>query len=136
MNCVRWGSLALLASFAVAAGSAPTEAGWWFHKKQCDTCEKQCCCGGRGCEKCEKTPCCFLPPLPPRAGVAEAVAARITTARAVPAPAPAAVAPAASCSGSGASTAALDQRVTNLENGIGDLKTQMLILTEVIKAKN
>lgn len=135
MNCVRWGSLALLASFAVAAGSTPTEAGWWFHKKHCDTCEKQCCCGGRGCEKCEKTPCCFLPPLPPRAGVAEAIPGRITTARAVAAPATPAAVPAASCSGSNADTVELNRRVTNLENGIGDLKNQMLILTEIVKNK-
>lgn len=136
MNCVRWGSLALLATTVVAAGGTPTEAGWWFHKKPCDTCEKQCCCGGRGCEKCEKTPCCFLPPLPPRAGVAEAIPGRITTARAdrSPPPAPAAAAPASSCSGS-AANAALEQRVSNLENGISELKNQMLILTEVIKDK-
>ncbi len=132
MNFVRWGSMALLAVFAVAAGNVPSEAGWWFHKKHCDTCEKQCCCGGRGCEKCEKTPCCFLPPLPPRAGVAEAIPGRITTARAVPAPAAAAP---ASCSGSSVATDDLGRRVTNLENGISEIKNQMLILTEVVKNK-
>lgn len=130
MNRVRWGSTALLVVAAACTGVGPTEAGW-FHKK-CDNCEKQCECAGRGCEKCEKPRCCFMPLVPPRAAVADAIPGRITTARADRSPLPAAAPalPANNCSGS-ASSAKLDK----LASDVDDLKLQIQALTIAINNK-
>jgi len=121
--------LILLAFAAAVWGTVEGQAtAGWFGRKDCECCQQV--------EK-EKKSKCFHPAEPPRAGIVDAVPARITNVRAAPVPgqitppssavAPVPLAPAAA--------GTTEERLDRLENDIKDIRLQLQVITTFVQSK-